>query len=117
MNLTIKLISDLISKRSNPKAYAEEIGVKVGTMYNFLNKKAGINVNTFFKIITPLGLRVSTGKLSLIDVDVVYSGGAAYRKGDFFEGKEVILCFGDASSSFQYMLLRSKEEKSELVIC
>jgi uncharacterized sporulation protein YeaH/YhbH (DUF444 family) len=117
MKPTIKLIRELISARSNPKAYAEEIGVKVGTMYDFLNQKKGINVNTFFKIINPLGLKVGRDKVSLIEVDVVYIDGVKYKKGDAYESKEVILCFGDASSSMQYMLLRGKEKKSELVIC
>lgn len=116
MEKLIKTIREKIKQRSNPKAYAEEIGIRTSTMYNFLNQKAGVNVNTFFKIIEPLGLKV-INEGTMIKVQSVWIGKTKYQVGDFYESKEVLFCFGDASSSVQYMLLKSEKEEKELVVC
>jgi len=113
---TISLIREKINRRGNILSFSKEINVKSATLYDFLNGKKGINTNTFFKIITPLGLRLE-GDENLIEVDVVWSGGKKHEKGGLYDSKEIFMCLGDAGSSKQMLLLKNGEGKHELVIC
>jgi hypothetical protein len=113
---TIDLIREKISKRGNILSFSKEIKVKSATLYNFLNGKKGINTDTFFRIITPLGLMLE-GNEKMIEVGSVWIDGTKVKSGWKYKGKEIVMCFGDASSSKQFVLLKDELEKHELVIC
>ena len=114
-------IEQKIVEKSTIHGFAQSIGLRHATLYDFLHKSVGINITTLLKIISPLKLKLKLQDLNdfdvqLIEVQAIWIEKKKFKKGDKYQEMEVLMCFGDAGSGQQGMLLKDAKGKSQLVI-
>ena len=108
-NVIIRIKSN-IEKKMKLSMFADDIGIRQATLYDFLNQKIDIKLPTLMRIIEPLGMNILEEMPdNFIEVQSVYLKGKAYKKGKKYKGKEVILCFGNPDTTYEGILLKDKD--------
>jgi len=107
--MNLQKIRKRIKKTKTLKEFAQDIGLREATLYDFLNGKLNINMSTLEKIIEPLGMDV-LDKLpdTLVEVQAVSDDGQKIKKGNKYKGKKVALCFGTVGTTHQALILEGE---------
>jgi hypothetical protein len=110
MDILTSKIKEKIKQKTKVSLFADDIGIRQATLYNFLNQKIDIKLPTLMRIIEPLGMSILENMPdNFIEVDAVYLKGKAIKKGQKFKKKEVVICFGNSDTTYQGMLLKDKD--------
>ena len=113
----LKDLRKKIKAKGTLQEYATDIGIRRATLSEFLSGKTDIRLSTLQKIVEPLGIDVFDKIPSnLTEVQTVFLEGGSYKKGQEYKGKEIVLCFGSASTSHQAFLLKGKDGKTEIEV-
>ena len=104
-------IKSKIRKKMSVSLFADDIGIRQATLYDFLNEKIEVKLPTLIKIIEPLGMGI-VEKMpdNFMPIDTVYLDGKTFKKGNKYKRKEIVLCFGNPDTSYQGMLLKGKDD-------
>lgn len=97
-----------IESESDIREFCKKNNIREATVYDFLNNKINTTVRNVEEIMKALDLEVAE-KLpnKFFEVKSILYEGSTYHKGDKFEGKTIVLCFGSNGTSYQSLLLRT----------
>lgn len=112
MKKTLDRIRAKIKEKTNPSLYADDIGMSRTTLFNFLNGQSNIKFDGLEKIIKPIGMDILESLPdNLKEIDHIMYDGMKLEKGSIYEDKDVLFCFGSASSSHQMVILGDGNKK------
>jgi len=110
MENLVTRVKDRILKKTKLSLFADDIGIRQATLYDFLNQKTEIKLPTLMRIIEPLGMNVLEEMPdNFVEVQAVYLKGKTFKKGKKYKRKEIVFCFGNTNTSYQGMLLKDKD--------
>ena len=111
MKKKLKEIKDKILKETTISLFADDIGIRQATLSNFLNGKVGVQLPTLMKIIEPVGMDILEKMPdNFIEVECVFLDDKKLKKGQKYKGKDIVLCFGTAETTYQGILMKDKRE-------
>lgn len=117
MKKTLTKIKDKILAKTKLSLFADDIGIRRATLYDFLNEKIDVKLPTLMRIIEPLNMGIIEQlPEEFIEVQTVYLNGKTFKKGDKYKRKKVLFCFGTKGSSYQGMLLESNDKTFALKV-
>jgi hypothetical protein len=104
-------IKERIKQKTKVSLFADDIGIRQATLYDFLNQKIDIKLPTLMRIIEPLNMNILENMPdTFIEVDAVYLGNKTIKKGQTYKKKEVVVCFGNTDTTYQGILLKGKDD-------